>query len=383
MRYQTPTSEASESNIVRDLLYVFQGIDGQSIKFELLADAFVLSPKITVSPSTHKIISELCEVGWLYKRVNDWLQKNSREQHLSQVVQSLCFAIQAELAEYYRLIAVLEHQRNSFQPDDSANYLNLRKLYLWIQEPLERLKWLAIICDSVKGLKGGAICSAIHSYILTGSPQTKHFITRIIREVSCPILRMIKEWMLEGEINDPYSEFFIEVNPNVSDDKLWTDKYKLNYIMIPAYFTNELAKKILQTGKSVNFIRRCCQLQGWTLHMSTQSLFDLENGLDINRLQQWVNEACEKTNSELLSIIFSKYHFEQHCLYLKKYLLLGQGDLMEYLMDLMNDVLEKPAKQIYKQQLRSILDTAIRSSNAQYHPQEFISRLDVKLLEGS
>jgi gamma-tubulin complex component 3 len=153
--------------------------------------------------------------------------------------------------------------------------------------------------------------------------------------------------------------------------------------MIPAYFTNELAKKILQTGKSVNFIRRCCQLQGWTLHMSTQSLFDLENGLDINRLQQWVNEACEKTNSELLSIIFSKYHFEQHCLYLKKYLLLGQGDLMEYLMDLMNDVLEKPAKQIYKQQLRSILDTAIRSSNAQYHPQEFISRLDVKLLEGS
>jgi hypothetical protein len=28
----------------------------------------------------------------------------------------------------------------------------------------------------------------------------------------------------------------------VSDDKLWTDKYKLNYIMIPAYFSNELAK---------------------------------------------------------------------------------------------------------------------------------------------
>jgi gamma-tubulin complex component 3 len=28
-----------------------------------------------------------------------------------------------------------------------------------------------------------------------------------------------------------------------------------------------------------------------------------------------------------------------------------------------------------------LLDTAIRSSNAQYHPQEFISRLDVKLLE--
>jgi len=129
------------------------------------------------------------------------------------------------------------------------------------------LKWLAIICDSVRGLKGGAICSAINSFILTGSPQIKQFITRIIREVSSPILSMIKEWMLEGEINDPFQEFFVEVNPLVGDDKLWTDKYKLNYIMIPAYFSNELAKQILQTGKSVNFIRRCCQEQGWTLDL--------------------------------------------------------------------------------------------------------------------
>jgi gamma-tubulin complex component 3 len=99
---------------------------------------------------------------------------------------------------------VLENQRTGYTQDDAANYLNLRKLYLWIQEPLERLKWLAVICDSVKGLKGGAICSAIYSFNLTGSPQTKAFIGRIIREVSGPILRMIKEWMLEGEINDPY-----------------------------------------------------------------------------------------------------------------------------------------------------------------------------------
>ena len=150
--------------------------------------------------------------------------------------------MQAELAEYYRLLAVLESQRTSYGPDDSANYLNLRKLYLWIQEPLERLKWLAVICDSVRGLKGGAICSAINSFALTGSPQTRHLVTRIIKEVTSPILAMIKEWMLDGEINDPYQEFFIEQNPLVSDDKLWTDKYKLNYIMIPSFFSNCLAK---------------------------------------------------------------------------------------------------------------------------------------------
>ena len=78
------------------------------MKFELLTDAYQLAQTVTVSPSTLKLINELCEVGWLFKKVNDWLQKCSSEQRISQVVQSLCFAVQGELAEYYRLLAVLE-----------------------------------------------------------------------------------------------------------------------------------------------------------------------------------------------------------------------------------------------------------------------------------
>ena len=66
------------------------------------------------------------------------------------------------------------------------------------------MKWLAVICDSVKNLKGGAICSAINMFILNGSPATKLFVGRIIKEVSAPILNMIRSWMLEGEINDPF-----------------------------------------------------------------------------------------------------------------------------------------------------------------------------------
>ena len=66
------------------------------------------------------------------------------------------------------------------------------------------MKWLAIIIDSVLHLKGGAVCSAINSYVLNGSPSTKTFISRILKEVSAPILTMIKQWMIEGEINDPF-----------------------------------------------------------------------------------------------------------------------------------------------------------------------------------
>jgi hypothetical protein len=40
--------------------------------------------------------------------------------------------------------------------------------------------------------------------------------------------------------------------------------------MIPSFLSNELAKQILQTGKAVNFIRKCCQLQGWTLQLQQE-----------------------------------------------------------------------------------------------------------------
>jgi len=60
---------------------------------------------------------------------------------------------------------------------------------------------------------------------------------------------------------------------------------------------------------------------------------------------------------------------------------MGQGDLMEYLIVLLADELNKHHSEIYKHSMRAFLDGAIRSSNAQYHRQEFISRLDVKLLQ--
>ena len=82
--------------IVRELLFVFQGIEGNLIKYQLLEDAYVLSPQVTVSPSTHKLIAELCELGWLYKKVSEWVARNGGDalnNNVNQVTQSLCFAI--------------------------------------------------------------------------------------------------------------------------------------------------------------------------------------------------------------------------------------------------------------------------------------------------
>jgi gamma-tubulin complex component 3 len=94
MRFNSPSGEVNEDVIVRDLLFVFQGIQGQFITYSLLEDAYILQPNLTFSPSTRKLINELCELGWLFKKVNDWLLRNNETSvHCNQVTQSLCFAI--------------------------------------------------------------------------------------------------------------------------------------------------------------------------------------------------------------------------------------------------------------------------------------------------
>ena len=212
-----------------------------------------------------------------------------------------------------------------------------------------------------------------------------------MNEVSAPILTLVKQWMLEGELNDQYEEFFVECDLKVGDDKLWTHKYKLNYIMIPSFLTNDLANKILLTGKAVNFIRRCCNEQDWILDVSQQLPFNAENMCSIGNqqteafvnLKNWVDHAYNVTSQQLLRIMSEKFKFQKHCDSIRKYLLMGQGDFMQYLLNILVPELDQSASHIYKHTLLGQLETAVRSSNAQYHDPEFLNRLDVKLLESS
>lgn len=46
IRFSSQAGDVNEDTIVRELLFVFQGIDGHYIKYQLLEDAYVLSNQI-------------------------------------------------------------------------------------------------------------------------------------------------------------------------------------------------------------------------------------------------------------------------------------------------------------------------------------------------
>ena len=46
LRFSSPNGDVNEDTIIRELLFVFQGIDGHYLKYQLLDDAYVLSNQI-------------------------------------------------------------------------------------------------------------------------------------------------------------------------------------------------------------------------------------------------------------------------------------------------------------------------------------------------
>ena len=97
-------------------------------------------------------MAKLAELGWLFRRVQNFLRARAGDKALGLVGQSFCAAVQKELTEYYRLVAVLEGQENQHESTVApGSGLTLRRLMIWTYDPLLRMKALATLVDVCKG----------------------------------------------------------------------------------------------------------------------------------------------------------------------------------------------------------------------------------------
>jgi len=242
---------------------------------------------------------------------------------------------------------------------------------------------MAVLVDSAKFVRGGALAAAIHAHALHGDPFACGFVTRILRQVCSPIFIMIRRWLYEGELEDAYKEFFVAADPSVPEGDLWRRRYRLEKSMLLPFVPLDLAKKILRAGKSINFLRTCCSDRGWYEEMAgvahAASAAALEYG-QAGALEAVVREASTRIDRRLMQILFDKFHFRQQCLAVKRYLLLGQGDFIQYLMDLVGPDLGKKASEVSAYKLMGTLESAVRASNAQYDESDIINRLKVKMM---
>lgn len=388
-----PSTQIPEQRLLRDIIFVLQGIDGRYITFNKSLNAFSVSPEVGASSPERRLLHLICEGGWLFRRVDQYLKSTTAQKGSGLVEQSFCGAMQSELTHYFHQIATLESEMNAKSVDGlGRSRLTMRGIHLWSLQVIENLRLMAMIVDSVKGMKGGALISSIATYMRHGDPTVSSFVKNILEQTCVPLFKQIGQWMSMAELEDPFQEFFVVSKRSVPKDRLWQDRFSLSREMLPTFIDRRLALKILSVGKAINFIQVCCkgapERKGEKKSKVANPMMEMQ-GLrfeDVTDGARGLREVVDKTaaaiNARLMDVMLNQFGVRKHCLALKKYLLLGQGDFITRLLDLLSTELDEPASKIFRHNLVMVLKAAIQQSNAQYEDQDVLSRLDIRLLRG-
>ncbi|ETW84038.1 hypothetical protein HETIRDRAFT_415759 [Heterobasidion irregulare TC 32-1] len=445
-RAKTGRPHIAEELLLRDTLYLLQGISGKYIRFSENNDAtkmkliFVDEPRYIISAPTKGLIHRLSEVGHLYTLVDGFVRDREGKPGVGMIEQSLCHHLHSQLTEYYRLIAVLESQmatslkvsdpndrisrtKGADEPNARAEEsgLTLKRLDVWVNDWRLRMRMMSVCVEAARDTHGGALVNLIHSYTENGDPFVRHFTDQLLEEVSKPFFSTLQKWLFSGELYDPYSEFFVTVDPELahlqyvypsalsdgfgqlsgdggfgglggdnedisgereSGLRLWEAKHQFRKEMLPAFVGEGFGRKIFSTGKSLNFIRYSCHDIDW---VATREKLGNSSGTlqysDISGLERSIDAAYRIASQRLFDIFFEKFRLLDHLRALKNYLFLGHGDFADQLMDALGPNLSRPANTLYRHNLTATLETAIRSSNAQNDPPDVLRRLDARMLE--
>ncbi|KAH8918570.1 hypothetical protein BT69DRAFT_1338073 [Atractiella rhizophila] len=309
----------------------------------------------SIPPTTLDLLHRLGELGFLYRKISQAIltaprpvRRHHHHRPLSNlhphaaaapsagsgggggmVLQSLHHALQKELQEYYRTIAILEsrlslptnadslaspskHSKPSSQTHSTSSQqllaeleeggLTLKRVCVWTSEVRLRMRTMSVLLEGSKSTHGGSLISLLHSYTSTGDPFLLKFTTSLLSLVSIPFFKTLSLWIYEGELQDPFDEFFVEVNPEMRDGlrregwedegfggrergkeegggrREWEGKFGFREGMVPSFVERGFAKKIFSTGKSLNFIKYSCGDKDWIVTRNKLST-DASRGL--------------------------------------------------------------------------------------------------------
>jgi len=375
-----------ESALLRDLPFTLQGLSSTNLNF---SDKQSLKLPAALPVPLISLLHTLAEPSLLYRSLSDYVETPDG----GLVSQSLRSAIGLELRSYLRLVATLEGQirRALSQLDENLPNgglgkagVTLKRCVIWTREATLGLRLMSLIVESSRGKKGGELISLIHSFSSShGDPFVHTFAERLLEHITRPFYNMLRAWIYDGELEDPYFEFFVSESNDYEDSgatSVWEHKYRLQKDMIPTIVTEDFANKVFLIGKSLNFIRYGCADGAWVESYSKDASRELQYG-DTALLATSIDEAYKTVMARLITLMEDKFALFSHLQALKKYLLLGQGDFISLLMESLASNLDRPANSQYRHTLTAQLEHAIRNSNAQFDSADVLRRLDARMLE--
>lgn len=69
--------EVSEAALLREIIYIFQGIEGKVIKLDQSSDAYRIDSKLGVPRAVRDLVNKLAELGWLFRKIRKYLDAHA------------------------------------------------------------------------------------------------------------------------------------------------------------------------------------------------------------------------------------------------------------------------------------------------------------------
>ncbi|XP_060079665.1 gamma-tubulin complex component 2-like isoform X1 [Ylistrum balloti] len=367
-----------ENSIIEDILCCMQGIEGKYILARALTERY--APKEfmidqSLDPSLQELVRRQLPLCSNYSTVVRFIEEKSAFEY-GLVNQALSAAMRTLIKDYMILVAQLEHQSR-------LGNLTLQKVWFYIQPTMRTLEILAGVANSVNRGEciGGVVLSLLHEKTsgLIGDSKGQELCLYLTQSACVPYFEILEKWIYKGIISDPYSEFLVEENETIQKEKLqedyndayWEQHYTICRERIPV-FLEQVADKILNTGKYLNVIRLCGR------DIKCPSAEEIVYTLKDRRYTEQIEGAYNYASKVLLELLMEEKQLMARIRSMKHYFLLDKGDFIVQFMDMTEEEMKQDIDKIMPTRLETLLELALRTSTANVDP--FKDDLRVELL---
>lgn len=305
-------TEIEEQIIVKDVLYCLIGAEGNYISSNAKGQYKIRS---IVRESITSFVDQILPICNDFRIINQFSQGHFAFEY-GRIIHALCAAIKTVTAEYVQLIAKLEAHRRLTLPLLIAN----------LQSPAELIHVMASIIVQIGNKRGCQILSILHSTLSSfrGSRQVRKLLEFLFQQSSFPLISFVEKWIFQGEIDDPFEEFFIRIDETISREKydrtyenfFWKERYKIVKENLPDFVSPNSVISILSAGKSIAVLSEC------GLRISKSPKLSLES---LQRETALENAALD-SSLRLCNAIREKYNLEGMIRLFHNVFLFGRGD---------------------------------------------------------
>ncbi|XP_066143119.1 gamma-tubulin complex component 4 [Euwallacea fornicatus] len=351
------------------------------------AEETLLQSIIQIGANYHKITSftnEILSENCISNALNN---PRSTEEDLNTKIQNglylkaFCNGVQDALEDYRKEIIRLE---NTF-----LEYPQLSLSY--VLSAVDKYKGLFTVLKSMiskiqlENLYGCLLMSGLQKYIACGIDQLEKAASIILKAINTVFYQHLCNWVICGDLVDPYSEFFICDGKVADENFLYPEqisektavslvnkikrppivrKFYINWDMVPKFISQDSAESILFMGRIVWILRNDPQKMEYTGDYQTKFRRDIWEGKEIefyNKIRSVgdqslsagefrpvIEECRSKLTKYLWSVMLKEGNLVEHLKLIREYYALGRGELFQQFLAVSN-VKDVPSDSLLQQ----------------------------------